>query len=78
MIPLIIVSLGLSGIGLSYVAILAPYQRIFQVFAIVMLMWAHYRMEKQVMSRRRVMFIWAATVMVMILTVSPLLTRLLF
>lgn len=74
---MIFVSLGLSGIGLSYVAVLAPYQRVFQLFAIMMLMWAHYRMEKEAMSRRRVIYIWVVTIMVVLLTLSPLITRLL-
>jgi uncharacterized membrane protein len=76
-IPIVIMSLGLSGIGLSYVAILAPYQRYFQFFAIGMLFLAHYRMEKQAMKKRTEIFIWAATVLVVLLMLSPVITRLL-
>jgi hypothetical protein len=70
-------SLGLSGIGLSYVAFLAPYQRYFQLFAIGMLFLAHYRMEKQAVKKSTEIFIWAATVMVVLLMLSPAITRLL-
>jgi len=70
-------SLGLSGIGLSYVAVLAPYQRLFQFFAIGMLFWTHYRMEKQPFKRSTEIFVWSATAIVVLLMMSPLITRML-
>ncbi len=74
---MVVVSLGLGGFALSYVSVLAPYQRYIQFVTIGLLMWAHYRMDKQVMKRSTIIFIWTATVAVMLFLLSPLITRLL-
>jgi len=69
-------SLGISGIGLSRLAVLAPFQPIFQLFAIVMLVWAHVRLDrKQTRSQIEVYLLWLITAIVALLFLSPLLTR---
>jgi len=72
-----VVSLGLGGFALSYVSILAPYQRYIQFATIGLLMWAHYRMDRQPMKRSTKIFIWVATVNVFLFMLSPFITRLL-
>jgi hypothetical protein len=71
-------SLGLSGIGLSFIALFAPYQRLLQFFAIGMLLWSHYRIDRRPTSKSTVILTWTATIAVMFLFVSPLLARFIF
>jgi len=74
--PILFVSLGLGGLSLSYASALAPYQTFFQVFAIGMLVWAHYRMEHQSLKKSTQVFVWGATILVIAITLLPFILRL--
>ncbi|RQD69745.1 MAG: hypothetical protein D5S00_05780 [Tindallia sp. MSAO_Bac2] len=74
--PILFVSLGLGGLGLSYASVLAPYQNIFQFFAVGMIIWAHYRMDHHSLKKSTQIFIWGATIIIISVTLLPFALRL--
>lgn len=73
--PLIIMSLGLSGIGLSYISFLIPYQVYFKGFAIISLLITHYRLANHPVNKKTETFIWVVTVIVFMSLLSPIVLR---
>ncbi|ABR47445.1 putative mercuric transport protein, selenocysteine-containing [Alkaliphilus metalliredigens QYMF] len=69
--PLILLSLGIGGTGFAYLARVAPYRPVFVILAVVSLGYAHYRMEKYPMKRSMVAFIWTATIVAVLMNLSP-------
>ncbi|WP_144414704.1 hypothetical protein [Clostridium aceticum] len=68
-------SLGLSGIGLSYLSFLGPYQSYLRFFAVISLLFSHYRLAHRSVSKKTEVFIWVVTVIVILSFLSPLALR---
>ena len=75
MLPYIIMSLGISGVGLSFLSYISPYQQYFKFFAVASILYSHYRMAKGCVGRTTEITIWISTVLVIIILMGPLLIR---
>jgi len=74
-VPIIVLSLGLSGIGLPYVAFLTPYQQYLKIFSAISLFYSHYLIYKGRVSKNMERIIWISTVLVIgVLWLPALLT----
>jgi hypothetical protein len=71
--PVIFLSLGLGGIGLTYLDFLAPYRPLFVVLAAGSLYFAHKYMEKGNPSKLTKITVWVSTVFVFVFMIMPML-----
>ena len=68
-------SLGLSGIALTYLSFLAPYQFYFKLFAVISLIYTHYRLHSHPVSKGTEIFIWIITILVFLALLLPTILR---